>query len=100
MRKIKLSKTASDRLEKLLEYLELEWSNKVKEDFIKKLDKSLARIQRFPDSCQKTDFVNGLHMLVVSKQTSIFYRYNSKFIMIVTLFDNRMNPAKLKKETK
>ena len=100
MRKIKLSKTASDRLEKLLEYLELEWSNKVKEDFIKKLDKSLAVIQRFPGSCPQTDFVNGLHMLVVTKQTSLFYRYDSELITVITIFDNRMNPSKLKKEAK
>jgi hypothetical protein len=63
MRKIILSKRASKKLEKLLEYLELEWSLKVKNDFIKKLD------------------------------------YDSKNITIVTLFDNRMNPDKLKKET-
>ena len=99
MRKIKLSKRASDRLEKLLEYLELEWSLKAKEDFINKLNKSLTRVRKFPESCQQTDFVKGLHMLVVTKQTSIFYRYDSKNITIVTLFDNRMNPDKLKNET-
>jgi plasmid stabilization system protein ParE len=99
MRKIILSKRASKRLEKLLEYLELEWSPKVKNDFIKKLDKSLKQIQKFPESCQKTSFVKGLHMLVVTKQTSLFYRFDSKSITIVTLFDNRMEPDKLKKET-
>ena len=40
MRKIILSKRASNRLEELLEYLELEWSLKVKNDFIKKLKKN------------------------------------------------------------
>ena len=100
MRKIILSKRASNRLDKLFEYLEHEWSLKVKDDFIKKLDKSLKQIQEFPESCQKTDFVEGLHMLVVTKQTSIFYRFDSKTIKIVTVFDNRMNPDKLKKETK
>jgi plasmid stabilization system protein ParE len=100
MRTIKLSKRASKNLEILLEYLESEWSSKVKTDFIKKLDKSLKQIQKYPDSCQQTDFVKGLHMLVVTKQTSVFYRFDSKSISIVTIFDNRMNPKKLKKETK
>lgn len=100
MRKIVLSKRASVRLEKLLEYLEQEWTLKVKDDFVKKLDKSLNQIQKFPESCPKTDFVKGLHMLVVTKQTSLFYRFDSKAIKIVTIFDNRMNPAKLKKELK
>ena len=39
-------------------------------------------------------------MLVVTKQTSLFYRFDSESITIVALFDNRMNPAKLKKEIK
>ena len=100
MRKIVLSKRASNRLDKLLEYLEQEWSLKVKDDFIKKLDKSLNQIQKFPGSCPKTDFVKGLHMLVATKQTSVFYRFDSKTIKVVTIFDNRMDPDKLRKELK
>lgn len=100
MRTIKLSTRASKKLDKLLKYLETEWSLKVKSDFIKKLDKSLKQIQKYPDSCHQTDFVKGLHMLVVTKQTSIFYRFDSKTISVVTIFDNRMNPEKLKKEAK
>lgn len=99
MRKILLSKRASNQLEKLLEYLELEWSPKVKDNFITKLDKSLIQILKFPESCPKTDFVKGLHMFVVTKQTSLFYSFDSKTIKIVTIFDNRMNPDKLKKKT-
>ncbi len=68
--------------------------------FFKKLDKSLKQIQKYPDSCQQTDFVKGLHMLVVTKQTSLFYRFDSKTISVVTISDNRMNPEKLKEETK
>jgi plasmid stabilization system protein ParE len=100
MRTIKLSRRASKKLDKLLECLETEWSLEVKSDFIKILDKSLKQIQKYPDSCQQTDFVKGLHILVVTKQTSIFYRFDSKTISVVTIFDNRMNPEKLKKETK
>ena len=100
MRKIVLSKRASNRLDKLLEYLEREWSLKVKDDFIKKLDKSLNQIQKFPDSCPKSDFVKGLHILVVTKQTSLYYRFDSKTIKVVTIFDNRMDPDKLKRELK
>lgn len=100
MRKIVLSKRASNRLDKLLEYLEREWSLKVKDDFIKKLDKSLNQIQKFPESCPKTDYVEGLHILVVTKQTSLYYRFNSKIIKVVTIFDNRMDRVKLKRELK
>jgi len=50
---IKLSKRTRNKLEKLLEYLEINWSEKVKKDFIKKLDYSLSLIQQNPDSFQK-----------------------------------------------
>jgi plasmid stabilization system protein ParE len=100
MRAIKLSIKASKKLDELLEYLELEWSQKVKQDFIIKLDNSFNNICEFPESCQNTDFVKGLHKLVVTKQTSVFYRFDSQRIYVVAIFDNRMNPKKLKKKIK
>ena len=98
IRKIKLSKRASTKLDKLLYYLETEWSLKVKTEFIKKLDKSLSMIQDNPEFFAKSDKIKGLHRCIVTKQTTIFYRYDSKYIFVVTLFDNRQNPNKLKKE--
>lgn len=100
MRKIKLSKRASKKLDKLFEYLDQEWSREVKEEFIKKLEKAFNQIKSYPESCIKTDSVKGLHMLVVTKQTSVFYRFDSKNIYVVTIFDNRMDPEKLRKEIK
>ncbi len=100
MRKVIVSKRAAKRLNELLEYLELEWSLKVKHDFTQKLDKSLSQIQKFPNSCPQSEFVKGLHILVVAKQTSLIYQFDSKAIKIIALFDNRMNPDKLKREIK
>jgi plasmid stabilization system protein ParE len=95
---IKLSKRTKNKLEKLLEDLEINWSIKVKKEFINKLDRSLSLIQQNPDSFQKSNMLSGLHKCVITKQTTIYYRYDNKNIYIVTLFDNRQNPKKLKKE--
>ncbi len=95
---IKLSKRTKNKLEKLLEYLEINWSEKVKKEFIEKLDHSLSLIQENPDSFKKSNIIGGLHKCVITKQTTIYYRYDNKNIYIVTLFDNRQNPKKLKKE--
>ena len=100
MRKVVLSKRAEKKLDKLIDYLRTEWSEKVKSDFVKKLDKSLKQVCEFPDLCQKSDISKGLHMLIVTKQTSVFYRYDDKQIKVVTIFDNRMDPKKLNKEIK
>ncbi|GAB1454457.1 hypothetical protein MASR2M47_45130 [Draconibacterium sp.] len=98
MRTILLSKRASRKLEDLFDYLESEWSQKVKSDFILRFDKSLKQIQKLPESCPQTRFAKGIRMLVITKQTSVFYRFDSRKIYFVSIFDNRMNPKKLKKE--
>jgi len=100
IRKVKLSKRAEKKLGNLLEYLEITWSEKVKKDFIKKLDKSLDNIKKNPDIFSQTDTIKGLHKYIVTKQTTLFYKYDDNAIYIVTLFDNRQDPKKLIIETK
>jgi len=97
-RTIKISKRARNKLEKLLEYLETNWSLKVKKEFIKKLDHSISLIQLNPDSFQKSFLIQGLHKCVVTKQTTVYFRFDKKNIYIVTIFDNRQNPERLKNE--
>jgi len=100
MRKFVLSKTASKKLDKLLDYLKHNWSDKVKNEFVKKLDKAITQINYFPESCPKSKIEVGLHVKIITKQTSFYYKYDETMIKIVAIFDNRMDPNKLKKEIK
>lgn len=98
MRKVIFSKRAASKLEKLLEYLESEWSVKDKKNFITKFDKALNQIILFPEISRKSEIKKGLHQLILTKQTTLYYRVDSEAIRIITLFDNRMDPKKLKNE--
>ena len=97
-RKVVISKTAEKKLDKLFEYLITEWSVKVKTDFVEKLDSSIVIIKNQPEIFPESKEVKGLRKCVIAKQTTLYYRYNSKRINIVTLFDTRQNPNKLDKE--
>lgn len=99
-REIRLSKRAMKKLDSLLVYLENEWSTKVKHNFILKLDKSLKQIQKLPDSFPESEKIRGLRKCVVTKQTTVFYRYSDTSIDVITIFDNRQNPKSQKKEMK
>jgi plasmid stabilization system protein ParE len=99
-REIRLSKRAMKKLDSLLVYLENEWSTKVKHNFILKLDKSLKQIQKLPDSFPESEKIKGLRKCVVTKQTTVFYRYSDTSIDVITIFDNRQNPKSQKKEIK
>ena len=99
-REVRLANRAMKKLDNLLVYLEKEWSIKVKNDFIVKLDKSLKQIQKLPDSFPESEKVKGLRKCVVTKQTTIFYKYTETSIDIVAIFDNRQSPKSLKNEIK
>ena len=90
-----ISKTAEKKLDILFKYLLENWSLKVKSEFIKNLDKNISIIQKNPESFPESENKIGLHKCVITKQTSLFYRFNSKRIVVVTIFDNRQEPNKL-----
>ena len=97
-RKVVISKTAKNRLDKLFSYLIENWSIKVKNEFIDKLDRSIQIIKNQPKSFPESKKNKGLRKCVITKQTTLFYRFNSKNVFIVTIFDTRQHPKKLKKE--
>jgi len=97
-RKVILSKIASQKLDEFFEYLHSNWSQKTKVSFIKKLDKRLKQIEKYPDSFPNSDLVEGLHKCVITKQTSMYYQYDNRTINIVTLFFSKQDPDELRNE--
>ncbi len=86
------------KLDNLLIFLENEWSAKVKQDFIQRLNKSLHQIQKLPESSPESNKIKGLRKCVVTKQITVFYKYSERTIDIVAIFDNRQDPNSLNKE--
>ena len=99
-RKLFFSKNANYRLLLLLEYLESKWSIKVRDEFEVKFNNCIEIISRTPEIFPKSDRNKQYHKCVVTKQTTILYRFNSKEIIIIAVFDTRQDPNKIKKYSK
>ena len=99
-RQIVLSRTAEKKLDKLFNYLETNWSEKVKLSFISKLEQRLSIVQQKPESFPKSEIKNDLHKCVITRQTTMYYTFDEKDIFVLTVFDNRQNPEKLEAEVK
>jgi len=97
-RQIVLTKTAEKRLDDLLEYLEKNWSLKVKLNFISKLEKRFEVLKKNPEVFPNSNIKKGLHKCVVTRQTTVYYTFDNAKIYILTVFDNRQDPKKLVKE--
>ena len=98
LRKVIFSPPALKKLFTLLEYLELNWSIKVRNEFEEKLDSCIKTLAQIPESAPKSEFRKNHHKCFVTKQTTIFYRFNSKKIDITLVVDTRQDPKNIKKQ--
>jgi plasmid stabilization system protein ParE len=96
--KVYLSPLAEFKLELLYQYLEVEWSVRIKRDFQQKLFTSFKRISQFPKSCPESSSYPGIFKCTFTKHNSYTYRVLHQEIEIITVFDNRQDPIKIQKE--
>ncbi len=87
---------AQAELNAIYDYLERNWTEREIKRFSKRLDENLAVIAKFPFVFPTSEKNKSVRRCVVSKQTSLYYLVEAKKIIILSLFDNRQNPDKLK----
>ena len=97
MREIIISTRAQKNINNLFEYLELKWSEKVRKEFALKLYSVVKTIRANPESFPKSDINSNYNKFVITKQSTLYYRYNSKQVRVLSLFDTGQNPNKIKK---
>lgn len=90
------SPAAEKDLESILEYLQLNWNDRIIVRFINKVDDTINLILEDPKIFPIINAELQIRKNVVSKQNTIYYRENAGKIEIVRLFDSRQDPNKLK----
>jgi plasmid stabilization system protein ParE len=83
-------------LDRISEYLEKNWTEKETSTFIKKLHKRLNLISYFPKFSSKSRLKKNVRKSVLTKQVIIYYSFKNNVVEIITLFDSRQHPSKLK----
>ena len=90
------SDEALKNLKAIINYLEQNWTEKELSKFVRILDKRLAIIERNPYLYAQKRSLKNIRRSVLSKQTSIYYQIVDQNVRLITLFDNRQNPNRLK----
>ena len=93
--KVVWSEEANRNLNKVINYLEKNWTEREIKNFLKKLNKHISIIQSQPGSFPKANNFN-VRRSVVTKQITLYYNIRQDTLNIVSIFDNRQNPKKLK----
>ena len=87
---------AKDKLRNIYNFITKSWDKKIADEFIDKLNYKLNLLSYFPNIGQKSLKKKHLRRYIISEQISLFYKIDKKKIIILTLFDNRQDPKKLK----
>lgn len=95
---IRISALAALKLERLLDYLEEEWSAESKERFLKKFSMKLKFLADNPFATVQSEIRSDLRKLVITAQTTVLFTIDDDTIYVVTIFDTRQSPDKVKKE--
>lgn len=94
--RIQWSTKAELDLQNIIAYLLEEWTEKEVGSFVKRLDKRLELIAINPRLFPKNNKRKNVRRSVLTKHTVIYYTFSLDVISIITLFDSRQNPEKLK----
>ena len=94
--KIIWSDEAFKNLQHIVAYLENFWTAKEIRKFAKLLDRQLVLIKKHPTLFPFSN--NSIHIRksVLTKHTTLYYKVIDTEIHLVTLFDSRQSPEKLK----
>jgi plasmid stabilization system protein ParE len=94
--KLMWSDRALADLRNIIDYLTENWTQREIQNFARRLDKRLDLISVNPNLFPRTTKRKNLKKSVLTKHTVIYYKTEGNFVTIVTLFDPRQNPKRLR----
>ena len=100
MRQIVISDFAKTKIKDILEHIENKWSESVRQKFAQKLYYCLKVIRENPEAFPKSESNKKTHKCVITKQTTIYYKFNIKRVEIIAVFDTIQDTNKIKKDIK
>lgn len=96
-KKIVISPQAKEDVSAILHYLSKNWNQKTIEEFLEKLETFYYIVSVHPQIFGYYNKHKGIRKYALTKQNIVFYRIKKGMVEVITVFDSRQNPAKLKK---
>ena len=94
--KIFWSKRAILKFDQILKYLNEEWGEQSKKEFIGNVFDFLDTLAEFPEIGSIENREKNIRGFPIMKQVNLYYRIKGDCIVLLIFFDNRQNPKKKK----
>jgi plasmid stabilization system protein ParE len=83
-----------NKVERLLNYIEKDFGLLVAQKFAKQLDKKLLTLQKQPLIGKPSLHIPNVRSIHVGKHNRLYYRSYSDNIVILNMYDTRINPKR------
>jgi plasmid stabilization system protein ParE len=94
--KITISERAKINLENVIEYLKINWTEKVLKDFLKKLQKKTDLLKQNPFMFANSELKIEVRKCLITKHNALYYKVKNDEVEIITIHDTRKDPKSLK----
>jgi plasmid stabilization system protein ParE len=92
--KIVYKKRFSNKLVKLLQYLENEWNENTAAEFLNKLDKRIESLKEHPLIGKESAAKPEVRAILITKHNKLYYKFSNNKVIIMNMYDTRKNPKK------
>ncbi|MCQ6960147.1 type II toxin-antitoxin system RelE/ParE family toxin [Mucilaginibacter aquariorum] len=92
-----LTPLAKSNIDSIVNYLINNWSAKVAKHFLFRLEKVFVLLSEAPEIYTIVNKNKGIRRSIVTKHNTLYFIETSKNIKVLSIFDSRQNPDKLKK---
>lgn len=89
--RITITGEAQRQLAQIVDYLNSEWSSRVRDNFLDKIETAVRTISQLPFAFPEAPNLPGVRRCVAHKLTSIYYRVKTDEIEILAFWDNRQD---------
>lgn len=90
--RIVFTKRADKKLDKILHYLQSEWSLKIAGEFVENLYNTLDNIAVFPEIGLTIDDEKLIRAFLITKHTKLYYRIEKGKLIVLNFIDTRKKP--------
>ena len=89
-----VKKRFTNRVQKVLAYLEEVWSHKIAVEFLLKIDRRIALLARQPHIGALSSKVKDIRGLLITRHNRLYYKIKADKVIILNMYDTRINLKK------
>ena len=87
---------ALSELEKTIEYLEKNWTERELRNLASEIEETLILLSHNPNLFQASNLKKEIRRVIVAKHNTLYYRIKNNTVEIISFFSNRQSPKKRK----